>query len=132
MNITALTPHVAGESLNIVAITALGVGGATAIGALIGFLIKKPSHKFNDMVLSFAAGVMLAAAVMGLIIPSLERYENKIVSVAVCIAGVFSGALFLTLVDKLVPHLHKLTGVDIEKHPERPRVLTRYYCLFLQ
>ena len=119
MNITALAAPMAGESLNIVALTALGVGGATAIGALIGFLIKKPSHKFNDMVLSFAAGIMLAAAVMGLIIPSLEHYENKYLSIAVCIAGIFTGAIFLNLVDKLVPHLHKLTGVDLEKHPEK-------------
>jgi len=34
-----------------VIITALGVGGATIIGALIGFIIRKPSHKFNDIIL---------------------------------------------------------------------------------
>lgn len=119
MDLATLYAQASSGSLNIVALTAVGVGGATAVGALIGFLIKKPSHKFNDMVLSFAAGIMLAAAVIGLIIPSLEHYENKFVSVAVCIAGIFAGALFLFLVDKLVPHLHKLTGVDIEKHPEK-------------
>ncbi len=53
--------------------TALGVGGATIIGALLGFIIKKPSHKFNDIILSFAAGVMLSAAVIGLIIPSIDE-----------------------------------------------------------
>ena len=51
--------------MQLVLLTALGVGGATAIGALLGFLIKKPSHKMNDLILSFAAGGMLAAAVMG-------------------------------------------------------------------
>ena len=55
-----------------VILTALGVGGATVVGALLGFIIKNPSRKFNDIILSFAAGVMLAAAVIGLIIPSLE------------------------------------------------------------
>ena len=59
-----------------VLLTALGVGGATIIGALLGFLIKKPSHKLNDIILSFAAGVMLAAAVIGLILPSIESGEN--------------------------------------------------------
>ena len=48
--------------MNMVLITALGVGGATVIGALIGFIFKSLSHKFSDIVLSFAAGVMLAAS----------------------------------------------------------------------
>ena len=58
--------------MQMVLITALGVGGATVFGALVGFVFKKMSHKFSDIVLSFAAGVMLAAAVLGLILPSLE------------------------------------------------------------
>ena len=51
--------------MGIVLLTALGVGGATVIGAAIGFAFKNLSHKFADIVLSFAAGVMLAAAVLG-------------------------------------------------------------------
>lgn len=97
--------------------TALGVGGATAIGALLGFLFKKPSHRLNDLILSFAAGVMLAAAVVGLILPSLEDAEGKL-SILVTVAGVFCGAVCLNLIDKLVPHLHKLTGADGESHPD--------------
>jgi zinc transporter ZupT len=62
--------------MKLVLLTALGVGGATAFGALIGFIFKKLSHRFSDIVLSFAAGVMLAAAVLGLILPSLE-YGGK-------------------------------------------------------
>ena len=58
--------------MTIVLITALGVGGATVLGAVIGFLFKKASHRFSDIVLAFAAGVMLAAAVIGLILPSVE------------------------------------------------------------
>ena len=48
-----------------VLVTALGVGGATVLGSLLGFAIKRIPHKFNDMILSFAAGVMLAAAILG-------------------------------------------------------------------
>ena len=55
--------------------TALGVGGATIIGSLLGFIIKKPTHKFNDVVLSFAAGVMLAAAIIGLSVMPKARYK---------------------------------------------------------
>ena len=62
--------------MDLVLLTALGVGGATLFGTILGFIFKNISHKFSDIVLSFAAGVMLAAAVIGLIIPSLE-YNGK-------------------------------------------------------
>ena len=104
--------------MEIVAITALGVGGATAIGALIGFFFKNPSHKFNDMILSFAAGIMLAAAVSGLVLPSLE-YGNGVWPYVITAAGIFAGAVVLSLIDKLVPHLHRMTGVDTESHPDK-------------
>jgi len=102
--------------MEIVALTALGVGGATAIGALIGFFFKNPSHKLNDLILSFAAGVMLSAAVVGLIVPSLELGGS--LAVLITASGIFAGALCLNLIDKLVPHLHKMTGADIEGHPQ--------------
>ena len=100
--------------MELVLLTALGVGGATIIGAIIGFLFKKQSHKFSDIVLSFAAGVMLAAAVLGLILPALE-YGGKN-GLFITVLGIFVGAISLNLIDKLVPHLHKLVGPDIEEH----------------
>lgn len=100
--------------MEMVLLTALGVGGATVIGAGIGFLFRELSHKFSDIVLSFAAGVMLAAAVLGLVIPSLEHGGRY--GIIVTVAGIFAGAVCLSLVDKLVPHLHKLAGADIEEH----------------
>ncbi|MBQ3081799.1 MAG: ZIP family metal transporter [Clostridia bacterium] len=98
----------------LVFLTALGVGGATVIGAVIGFLFKKISHKFSDIVLSFAAGIMLAAAVLGLILPSVE--EGGKYGIAVTVIGIFVGAFCLNLIDKVVPHLHKMIGSDIEEH----------------
>ncbi len=100
--------------MEMVLLTALGVGGATIIGAVIGFVFKNISHKFSDIVLSFAAGVMLSAAVLGLILPSLE-YGGKF-GLIYTIAGIFAGALCLNLIDKLVPHLHKMVGADTEEH----------------
>ena len=97
-----------------VLLTALGVGGATLVGAIIGFVFKKVSHAFSDIVLSFAAGVMLAAAVLGLIIPSVE-YGGKY-GLLITVGGIFAGALCLNLIDKLVPHLHKLAGAEDEEH----------------
>ncbi len=100
--------------MDIVVLTALGVGGATVIGAVIGFVFRHLSHRFSDIVLSFAAGVMLAAAILGLIIPSIE-YGGKS-GVVLTVAGIFVGAVCLNFIDKLVPHLHKLTGGESEAH----------------
>ncbi len=96
--------------MELVLLTALGVGGATVAGALIGFAFKNLSHRFSDIVISFAAGIMLAAAVLGLIIPSLEHGGRFGLVIAVC--GIFIGAICLNLIDKLVPHLHRLSGAD--------------------
>ena len=100
--------------MKLVLLTAIGVGSATCLGSVFGFIFKKVSHKFSDIVLSFAAGVMLAAAVLGLILPSLE-YGGRF-SLLITVAGIFAGALCLNLIDKLVPHLHRLVGSDIESH----------------
>jgi ZIP family zinc transporter len=105
--------------MEIVLLTALGVGGATIIGALIGFSFKKVTHKFSDIILSFAAGVMLSAAILGLIIPSVEYGSTKygtVYGLLITIGSVFLGAVGLNLLDKLVPHLHKLVGAETEEH----------------
>ncbi|MBQ2933617.1 MAG: ZIP family metal transporter [Clostridia bacterium] len=100
--------------MELVLITALGVGMATVIGAILGFIFKKVTHKFADIVMSFAAGIMLAAAVIGLILPSVE-WGGKW-GLLYAIVGIFAGAVCLNLMDKLIPHLHRLAGVDSEAH----------------
>ena len=109
--------------MQLVLLTALGVGGATVFGTALGFLFKNVSHKFNDIILSFAAGVMLAAAVMGLVLPSLE-YGGKF-GLLYTITGVFAGALCVNLFDRLVPHLHRLSGMDQEQHPAETQKLNK-------
>jgi len=100
--------------MQLVLLTALGVGGATVIGAIIGFIFKNISHKFSDIVLAFAAGIMLSAAILGLIIPSLEVGGRW--ALLITVVGIFVGAICMKLIDKLVPHLHKLSERDIEPH----------------
>ena len=102
-----------------VLLTALGVGGSTVFGAVTGFLFKKISHKFTDIILAFAAGVMLSAAVLGLIVPSVE-YGGKY-GIVITVIGIFAGALCLNLVDKIVPHMHKPSGGG-ETAEERERL----------
>jgi len=100
--------------MELVLITALGVGMATIIGAIIGFIFKNITHRFADIVMSFAAGIMLAAAVIGLVLPSVELGGKW--GLLYAIIGIFAGAFCLNLMDKLIPHLHRLAGVDTESH----------------
>jgi len=110
--------------MQLVLMTALGVGGATVIGAVLGFLFKKISHTFSDLVLAFAAGVMIAAAVIGLVLPSLE-YGSGHTALPVTVLGIFCGALCLNLLDRVVPHLHRLAGVEQESHPDKAAQLNK-------
>ncbi|MBE6871168.1 MAG: ZIP family metal transporter [Ruminococcaceae bacterium] len=106
--------------MEMVLLTALGVGGATVMGAIIGFIFKGISHRFSDIVLAFAAGVMLAAAVLGLVLPSVE-YGGEY-GLIIAVIGIFVGAICLFAVDKLVPHLHKMSGKDSEEHTANERL----------
>ena len=107
-------------------LTALGVGGATVFGVLLGFLFQKIPHKFNDAILGFAAGIMLAAAVLGLIVPSMEEGNIWITAI-----GILCGALFLNLADKLTPHLHHITGVDQETHSDTQKNINKVMLFVL-
>ena len=109
--------------MKLVLLTALGVGGSTVIGSLLGFLFKKISHRFSDIVLSLAAGVMLCAAITGLILPSLEHGGSA--PLLISFLGIFCGAICLNLTDKLVPHLHRIAGADQETHPDQTARLNK-------
>lgn len=104
--------------MQIVFLTALGVGGATIFGSVIGFLFQAISQRFTDIVLAFAAGVMLAATVLGLILPAID-YGG----VGITILGIFLGAFSLNRMDHLVPHLHALVGVTGEGSANLNKVL---------
>lgn len=100
--------------MKLVALTALGIGGATVVGSLIGFLFQQIPHKWNDAIMGFAAGVMLAAAVIGLILPATEMVDKS--GIWIIGLGLFVGAVFLNLMDKVTPHLHHISGIDTEEH----------------
>lgn len=101
------------EGMANVWISAVGLCGATIIGSILGFAIKKLSHMWNDTVLGYCAGIMLAAATLGLIVPAFESDSTPWWLVA---AGVMAGALFLNVLDLVTPHLHHITGLDAEEH----------------
>ena len=93
--------------MSIVLLTAFGVGGATVFGAALGFIIKKISYKFNDMVLAAAAGVMLAASVWSLIIPALEGSGSLgRLSFLPTAAGFSAGIIFMLVSENVVERLY--------------------------
>ena len=92
--------------MKIVIFTAVGVGGATILGAVVGFIFRNLTYKFENIVLSFAAGVMLATSVFNLIIPSLNN--GDLFSALITVAGIFCGAICISLLDISVKKLLSL------------------------
>lgn len=80
----------------------------TTLGALMVFFIRKQIHpKVEKLLLGFAAGVMIAASVWSLIIPSIEMVESENgIAFLPAAFGFMAGILFLLLLDTFVPHLH--------------------------
>jgi len=79
----------------------------TTIGSSLVFLLKKKvNQKFESLLLGFAAGVMIAASVWSLIIPSIDMSSNMKISWLPALVGFSLGIGFLLLIDVVVPHLH--------------------------
>lgn len=95
-------------------ISAAGLALATVIGSLLGFFIKAMPHKWNDAVLGFCAGIMLAVSSVGLIVPAAE--SAGLPHWWLIVIGVVLGMLLLNILDRLTPHLHMITGLDAEEH----------------
>lgn len=107
--------------MTLVWISAAGLCGATIIGSILGFVIKELPHKWNDTILGYCAGIMLAASTLGLIVPAFDMavsqaHAHALWSMGLVIAGVMTGAFFLNALDLVTPHLHHITGIDAEEH----------------
>ena len=76
-------------------------GLATGIGAIPVLFIKKISHRINDGMLGFAAGVMVAASCFSLILPALDFG-----SIWDVVIGILAGVLVLAFIDSVLPHTH--------------------------
>ncbi len=111
--------------MEIVILTALGVGASTVFGAVLGFIFGGVSHKVGDIVLAFGAGVMLSASIIGLVLPALE-YGGRW-SLVINAAGVLLGAMLIDIMDKLTPKLEgfiiKTPTLDPDERKRRHRVL---------
>ncbi len=79
----------------------------TGLGAAMTFLTREFSRRTLDMMLGFAAGVMIAASYWSLLAPAIEMSEGGSVPVWVpAVTGFLLGAIFLRGVDMVLPHVH--------------------------
>ncbi len=79
----------------------------TAVGAALVFFFKTINKTVLNLMLGFAAGVMIAASFWSLLSPAIEMAEGlgQIAWLTAAI-GFLGGGFFLWLVDKTLPHLH--------------------------
>lgn len=92
---------------------------ATALGSAVVWFFKRDiSQKVNTLFLGFASGIMIAASVWSLLIPSLEGAGNwEKFSFVPAVCGFMLGGAFLVLLDHILPHFHSGNGEE-----EGPRV----------
>ncbi len=86
----------------------------TSLGAACVYLIKdKLNNRLEKLLLGFASGVMIAASIWSLLIPSIDMAESEgVISWLPAALGFILGVLFLLLLDYVVPHLHKDASVS--------------------
>lgn len=98
----------------------LAAGLATGLGALPVFFTKNASPKLLDGLLGFSAGIMLGATSFSLVLPSIQ-----LGGVWIAALGVVLGGAFLSLANRLIPHLHTFSG------PEGPPLSLSRVWLFV-
>ncbi len=85
--------------------------GLTAVGASLVLFFKRVNRKILDTALGFAAGVMIAASFWSLLEPSIEMSQKlDVPSWFPPAIGFITGAVFLRLIDMVLPHLHSLSS----------------------
>ena len=95
-------------------VTSFCAGMATGVGALGVLFIRRLSRTLEDVLLSSAAGIMLAATVFSLLLPGIDYAQAQLHSraqgVLLVIGGLWLGALLLWSLDRFVPHEHLHLG----------------------
>lgn len=87
---------------------------STAFGASLALGLKRMSEKSQDLMLGFAAGMMLAASAFALIVPGLEEGKaltgSGLLGAGLVTAGLGLGVIFMLGLDRLTPHSHEQVG----------------------
>lgn len=94
---------------------AAGLGLSSLLGSVIGLIVRRIPHRWNDIFLGLCAGMMLTAAIVCLILPAVQMCTPgawwQVITGAAC------GVALIGVLDRVTPHLHHLSGVaDSELH----------------
>jgi ZIP family zinc transporter len=96
--------------------------GATALGAVAAIVLRDIRARTQDIMLGFAAGMMLAASSFSLLLPGIEAAQsicdNKFLAACVVVSGLGLGVALMIGLDRFVPHEHLQSG---RKGPEAQR-----------
>lgn len=89
----------------LVLITAFCIALAALLGALLGMVFGEIPKRINDLIMSFASGIMLCAAVCGLVLPAVEFAKRG--GAAIACLGILAGAAFIYAINRLLPFIFK-------------------------
>ena len=96
---------------------------ATALGAMMAVVLRDISSRTQDIMLGFAAGMMLAASSFSLILPGIEAAQiicgNQLLAALVIVVGLGLGVALMIGLDRFVPHEHELSG---RRGPQAERI----------
>ncbi|WLH14643.1 ZIP family metal transporter [Pseudomonas hefeiensis] len=96
---------------------------ATALGALMAVVLRDISSRTQDIMLGFAAGMMLAASSFSLILPGIEAAQNivgnQLLAAFVVVLGLGLGVALMIGLDRFVPHEHEVSG---RRGPQSERI----------
>lgn len=102
------------ENLQMALLGGLAGFSATALGALLAVVLREVSSRMQDVMLGFAAGMMLAASSFSLILPGLDAAREITGSgpyaALTVVVGMGLGVLLMLGLDRFTPHEHESTG----------------------
>jgi ZIP family zinc transporter len=96
---------------------------ATALGAIVAIILRDVASRTQDIMLGFAAGMMLAASSFSLILPGIEAAQqisnNQLVAASIVVLGLGLGVALMVGLDRYVPHEHVESG---KRGPDARRI----------
>jgi zinc transporter, ZIP family len=111
------------ENLHYAFLGGLSGFAATAVGAVVAIALRDIAARTQDIMLGFAAGMMLAASSFSLIIPGIEAAQalcrNQLLAACVVVAGLGLGVALMVGLDRFVPHEHEKSG---RRGPQQRRI----------
>ncbi len=126
-----LSNEIAFSQIGIAFVASFLSGMATGIGALAVLVVQRLSRTMDDILLSVAAGIMLAASFFSLILPGIEQatvqFGSEVLAVLIVIVGLMGGAVLLWSLNHWVPHEHLHMG---REGPEGVRIKRIWLFVF--